>query len=125
MTLSLGFVFVRATCPIYTVMQNDSHKLRWYAPIWKDPLGWARWVGNSRLHLVCAVGLQLVFWGIWIGSLLCFATVRSIGESGWLRQIPFVFLLAVGFVASVFIPATYLYALYRLIRIIDEKSKEA
>jgi len=106
-------------------MQNDSRKLRWYAPIWKDPLGWARWVGNSKFHLVCAVILQLAFWGIWIGSLLSFATVRSIGELGWLSQIPLVFLLAVAFVASVFIPTAYLYALYRLIGIIDEKSKEA
>jgi hypothetical protein len=51
--------------------------------------------------------------------------VRSIGESGWFSHIPLVFLLAVAFVASVFIPATYLYALYRLIGIIDEKSKAA
>jgi hypothetical protein len=107
------------------VMQNNPRKLRWYAPIWKDPLAWARWVGNSRLHLVCAIILQLAFWGIWIGSLFAFATVRSIGEPGWLSHIPLVFLLAVAFVATVFIPGAYLYVVYRLIGIIDEKSKEA
>jgi len=106
-------------------MPTEPRKLRWYAPIWKDPLGWARWVGNSKIHLVCAVVLQLAFLGIWIGSLFSFATVRSVGELGWFSHLPLVFLLAVAFVASVFIPVTYLYALYRLIRIIDEKSKEA
>jgi L-cystine uptake protein TcyP (sodium:dicarboxylate symporter family) len=106
-------------------MQTEPRKLRWYAPIWKDSLGWARWVGNSRVHLACAVVLQLAFWGIWTGCLLSFATVRSIGELGWLSHLPLVFLLAVAFVAGVFVPAAYLYALYRLIRIIDENSKQA
>jgi hypothetical protein len=106
-------------------MQNESRKLRWYAPIWKDPLGWARWVGNSRIHLGCAVALQVAFCGIWIGCLFSFATVRSIGETGWFSHLPLVFLVAIAFVASVFIPAAYLYALYRLIGIIDEKSKKA
>ena len=106
-------------------MQTQSRKLRWYAPIWKDPIGWARWVGNSRTHLVCAVAFQVAFCGIWIGSLFSFATVRSIDELGWLSHVPLVFLVAVAFLASVFIPAAYIYALYRLIGIIDEKSKKA
>jgi hypothetical protein len=107
------------------VMQAESRKLRWYAPIWKDPLGWARWVGNSRVHLVCAVVFHLAFFGIWIGSLFCFATVRTIGEPGALGHIPALFLCLVAFFASVFVPAAYLYALYRLVRIIDEKCGKA
>src|SRR5258707_12384608 len=102
-------------------MQTESGKLRWYAPIWKDPLGWARWVGNSRIHLVWSVLLQVAFCGIWIGSLFFFARVRSVGDS-WLSHLPLAFLIAVAFVASVFIPAAYIYSLYRLIAIIDEKS---
>jgi len=74
---------------------------------------------------VCAVGLQMALCGIWIGSLFSFATVRSIGEFGWLSHVPLVFLMAVAFTAGVIIPAAYIYALYRLIGIIDEKSKKA
>jgi L-cystine uptake protein TcyP (sodium:dicarboxylate symporter family) len=109
----------------FCVMQTESRKLRWYAPIWKEPLRWARWVGNSRVNLVCAVVVQLAFCGMWIGSLFSFATVRSIDELGWLSHVPLVFLVAVAFLASVFIPAAYIYALYRLIGIIDEMSKWA
>ena len=71
------------------------------------------------------MAFQVAFCGIWIASLFSFATVRRIGGLGWLSHIPLVFLLAVAFIASVFIPAAYLYALYRLIGIIDEKSKKA
>ena len=81
-------------CPArltHFVMQTECRKLRWYAPIWKDPLRWARWVGNSRVNLVCAVVVQLAFCGIWIGSLFSFATVRSVDELGWLSHIPLVF----------------------------------
>jgi hypothetical protein len=60
-----------------------------------------------------------------MGSVLAFATVRTISELGVLGHIPLVFLAAVAFFAGVFVPATYAYALYRLIRIIDEKSNKA
>jgi len=106
-------------------MPNEARKLRWYAPLWKDPLGWARWVGNSKTHLACAVAFHLALWGVWIGSLFAFATVHTITGVGVLSKIPAVFLCLLGFFAGVFVPATYLYALYRLIRIIDEKANKA
>ena len=105
-------------------MAPEGQKLRWYAPIWKDPLGWSRWGGNSRAHLFCAILFHLALWCTWAVALLNFATVRTIGDLGLLSHVPLLFLLALAFLASVFIPAAYLYALYLLIRIIDEKSKQ-
>ena len=106
-------------------MPTEPTKLRWYAPLWKDPLGWARWGGNSGTHLVCAIIFHLVLWGLWVFGLFAFASVQSLGGSGLLSPLPLLFLLGVAFFASVLIPAAYLYALYRLIGIIDEKSKKA
>jgi hypothetical protein len=109
----------------FGVMQSEPPKLRWYTPSWSDPVGWARWGGNSRMHLLCAILFQLALWGMWVGCLFAFATIRTIEGVPVLSHVPLLFLLAVAFVTGVFFPAAFLYALYQLIRIIDENSRKA
>ena len=106
-------------------MPPEHRKLRCYAPIWKDPLGWARSVCNSRFRLACAVGFHLTMCGLWLGSLVSFATVRTIDGAGVFAQLPLISLCILGFFLGVFAPVMYLYALYRIIRIIDEQRERA
>jgi hypothetical protein len=104
------------------VMQSESRKLRWFAPIWEDPLRWARGVGNSRLRLLCAIAVHLAFWGMWCFGVSMLASGRVVSEAS--LNTPLLCTLSIiAFVPCVLIPSLYVYALYRLIRIIDENRR--
>src|ERR1035441_3457380 len=104
------------------VMQSESRKLRWYAPIWEDPLRWARGVASSRFRLLCAIAVHLAFWGMWCFGISMLASGRIASEAS--MNTPLLCTLSIiAFVPCVLIPSLYAYVLYRLIRIIDENKR--
>jgi hypothetical protein len=75
--------------------------------------------------LACAITFHVSLRAVWVGGLVAFGDVRTVENFGSFGRVPLMFLMALGFMAGVFIPSAYLYALYRLIRMIDETSKKA
>ena len=93
-------------------MTND-RKLKLFAPIWKDPLGWGRWMGNSKLHVF--------FWSLFhIAFMSPFIIYGSLAQQLPLKSAFIIFPLLFGG----FYPCLYIYVIYRLIKKIDESQTE-
>jgi hypothetical protein len=98
----------------------EKQKLKWSGPIWKDPIGWARYIGNSkkRVYLWCLIHLLFVSYGFWeIYNRLVRMNIDSYRLISTLRfgAIPI-------FYIGVFFPVLYIYVIYRLLKIIDQKN---
>ncbi len=88
-------------------MENKK-KLKFICPIWKDPLGWSRWVAGNKLFLSIAILFHAI---IAIGMVL--TVYFDLGKEIEVDNIAFL-----AFVVFLFL-SLYAYALYRLIKIID------
>ena len=99
-------------------------KLKFWCPIWKDPLGWSRWLGNNKVHLSIAILFHLIFCAVITAGIIA---VKRLPDSETLDSLSSVIYSSMGihlFVVGFFIPASYLYAIYRLIKIIDKKEEK-
>ena len=82
--------------------------------IWGDPLGWGRGVGNNRLHVF--------FWSLFhILVILPFMIFANISTDT--PKIISTLTMPTLFFGGVY-PCFYVYVIYRLIRMIDEKDAD-
>ena len=93
-------------------------KLMWWCPIWKDPLNWSRWIGNNKIHLSIAIVFQVVIVSLYL-MLLLLLNSPSFPDSirFYYIYLSWTFLFIIG----VEIPALLMYAIYRLLKTIDEQ----
>lgn len=95
-------------------MSKPSRKLKFWCPIWKDPLSWARWVGNTKINMILFLlfHIEYVLFILYIGKRF----VQSVDEA---------IMIMVGFLVfiAVIFPGYYIYVIYRLIKMIDERNK--
>ena len=92
---------------------DRGRNLRLWCPIWKDPVGWGRWVGNSKAHIVISIILHAGF---------VFFALYVLGASAETREGAVRVMTPCILFIAVFLPSCYIYVIYRLIKMIDEKN---
>jgi len=90
-------------------MKNAKKRSKYWNPIYRDPVGWARKFGGSKTRVVTIIIFQhlstcMIYLGFWIAP----PATSGFGPAVML------FVLAAGF------PSLYIYAVYRLVKVIDE-----
>jgi hypothetical protein len=98
----------------------------WWCPIWRYPVAWARKIGKSKGSLLFFIIGHAVFFFLLMGmiALLTFVPHTKGGIIAakkakwfWAGAVPYAFIFVV------FFPGLYLYAIYRLIGVIDGRQK--
>jgi len=94
--------------------------MKWTTPIWSDPVGWSEKVAKTRFRIF--ILLLFHIYCVLMGLLMINKLLQSVQE-GQVYRISTI--LEVGafpiVIGGVFLPALYMYAVYRLLRIIKEK----
>lgn len=101
-------------------------KRKWITPIWRDPIGWSKWVGRTKWHVFAWSMVHVAFTGaglLVIGLSLKFYPKIPVSEEASFS--PFYFVILLGAMPIVLVgiayPVMYIYAIYRLLRIVDDE----
>jgi hypothetical protein len=88
------------------------------APLWSDPVGWAEGVAKTKLRLCLSMLLHVVFvsGGI-LGTHWLMQKLPADSNVNWLVIMPGGFVFAL---IGIILPATYLYAMHRLLKIVRQ-----
>ena len=84
--------------------------MKWITPLWRDPIGWSEKIAKTKLRVFLGMLTHIAFVG-W--GLFRIQKSNSITESA----------LIIIFIGVMF-PCIYLYALHRLLRIIQKNEKD-
>jgi hypothetical protein len=99
---------------------NDRN-LKFFTPIFTNPVGWARWIGNSLKFVFVCFLVHLLFVTIGFGFIYIGLINTGLEPQRALN------LLLPGFFPIVFIgiiyPTMYAYAIFRLLKIIDKANE--
>ena len=95
--------------------------MKWMTPIWSNPIGWSEWMAKTRLRVFIGTLIHTAF--IILGILLIHqvdSLYHAMGDDAGTHR----FMSLMGalplVVVGVGYPATYLYAMHRLLKIISE-----
>jgi hypothetical protein len=113
-------------------IENNSTLNKWITPIWSNPIGWARKVGQSRVKVIIWIFIHIAFVAFGLWAIYSFTRRLQNGDlsneifKNQLNQLDILTLL-VGAMPIIFIgvlyPAFYLYVIYRLLQEIDKRDK--
>jgi hypothetical protein len=101
-------------------------KRKWITPIWRDPIGWSKWIGRTKWHVFGWSMVHVAFTGA--GLLVMSLSLKfypSIQVSEEASFSPFYLVILPGAIPIVLVgiayPVMYIYAIYRLLRIVDDE----
>lgn len=93
--------------------------MKWITPIWSDPVGWSEAVAKTPLRIVSWVIIHIIF--VTFALMQIYRLVPSDMDPHLKLLIVFGAASPIYFV-GVFFPAMYLYAIYRLLRRVNNNS---
>jgi uncharacterized membrane protein len=106
---------------------------KWFnpTPIWSNPVGWARKVGQSRAKVIVWIFVHIAF--VAFGFLSIYFLTGKIQNDNFSNQTInnqleiMAMIPAVGtvFFVGIFLPALYMYVIYRLLLEIDKRDRVA
>jgi len=97
----------------------SDRKLKLFTPIYSDPVGWSRWIGNSLLFVLLWFIFNLVL--TYFGFQMIYHKLIQIGiENNVVVDAITIAIIPIG-IAGVLLPTMNAYAIYRLLKIIDGK----
>ena len=93
-------------------MKDNSRKLKWWVPIWDDPVGWCRWIGKSKAHVL---GSIILYTALVISSAFRISLNSDVNTLNLIFG-PLLFIWV--------LPCLFIYAIYRMSKIIDNTKDE-
>jgi hypothetical protein len=106
----------------------NKKRTKWITPIYRDPVGWSKKLAGSRLRMTLFVFVHILFVSgglftiYWFLNLLSKAPVKDATDIQTIGL--WAILMGAGPIIfiGIFYPALYIYAIYRLLKIIEKKS---
>jgi hypothetical protein len=91
--------------------------------LFNDPITWTKSIAKSKPRIFIAISMQMLFitWGIWF-------IFNSVQSANGVVTITFSDIALSGhliYIWGVIVPSLYLYALYRLLQIIQKQNAES
>ena len=98
--------------------------MKWMTPIWSDPIGWSEKVAKTKFRVFIFILAHASF--TIAGFFMIYSLLQRIHEFHSDCILTILALLGGAFpifVVGIYLPALYIYAMHRLMRIIKEQEK--